>query len=426
MASKKQNPVVTWRKSRRKILDMFKNRKSLTWSELLKKAKEENIHYITFRKHIKTLISTKIIKQEIDTSEIPAVVKHRYDFERLIDEDIVYLDDVVSFIEENSRNLHQVGMSQFGEIFISEKTGKSIVESLSKTLQYTIRESIHDEWRKEVLSKYSQKEKGIIEKYEKALSNYMWLHQYLKKENLTKKSIENVENITKLRFYSFSSAKKWINQQKKEPPKLFGMVGFKMPSTQKELRKKKMLETFLAEHENLYEQFRKEVDDIPKIVAIFPSYSFRGYIRKAAQNLYQLPLKEKLTIRVTEENKDDYKKLISSYLEQFGDQQLAYMCQICGQVYKKQKKIRDHIKDDEKYSDPDELIQPLDKKYFEEGLDFLEKKNLPVENNRINADESSLDRMEKEFEDSMKDIRTMARLEGLSVAKVKKQLKVKD
>jgi len=394
LGSKKLNPLAAERQSRRMVLDFFENENPLTWTQLWKKANKKGMNYNTFKKHMENLISTSLIKQEMDTSETPAAVKYRRDFERLIDKDIVYFDDVVNFIEKNSKNLDQVFITYFGEIFVSEARGKGIVESLSKTLQYTVRASIHDEWRKEVLCRYSDKERKIIVKYETALMDYMWLHQYLKKENLTKKSIENFENITKLKFYSFSSAKKWISQQKEEPQLYLGMGGFKKPSTKKELKEKKRLESFLAEHEKLYEEFDKEVDNIPKIVAIFPSYSFKGYVKKAYNNILQLPLKDKLELRITEDNKEYFKNILLDYLEFFEDQKIIYRCLICNKLFKKKKKIRYHIKHDEKYSNPDKLIQPLDKKYFEEGLEFLEK-NLPVKNNRIDATESSLDRMEK-------------------------------
>ena len=397
---KKKNPQAAWRESRRKILDFFEtDDQKFTWTELWNKAKSNGMNYNTLKSHMKDLTSTNVVQQELDSCEIPAVIKYSCNAKRIVDMDVIYSDGLVSFIEERNRNLNNVFLAEGGEVIITDSEGKEIVNQLkNELLKLRLRLKISDVWEKTVLSKYPTEQKKIITKYAQVLIDYIWIHQKYKKEDIindmknwcseiimdeerfkvetdslsysaksSQKIIEAHEISWKHLFHNFREIEEWKNSQIKMPVEL---RDYSEPSEEKELKEKKKLEEFLIKHEQLYEEFFKKTETEPKLTLIVPSFSFLDSQDKFRKAYDQLPIEVTLS-QYEGQKKRALTQEIQNFLKKFDNKSTLFRCNICGQIFDKRKKAENHVKYDEKKLNAKEIVQTLDKQHYQEMLSFL-------------------------------------------------------
>jgi uncharacterized protein YnzC (UPF0291/DUF896 family) len=421
MVSEKRNPMVAWRDTRKKILTFFENGKKLTWEEIWQKAKKQKIHYSTFKKHMKKLTSTKIIKQEVDDSVTPAKIKYFFSPNHLLNEQSLELYDIVTFIEDSSRDFNRFKITQFGKIYFFDERGKNILEKLKKKRELSdIQLEISDIWKEEILNSYPKKEREILRKYERALMGYMWLHLHFQKDKLSEESIKNVEDVFGSSFCSFENAKKQVKS----------IDIFILPSTPEKLEEKARLEQFLEEYENFYNGFDEKVSNQPKIVEVTPSFGFAGYTRKAFDNFSKLPLEFQVDSYLgSKQYLEERKNTMIELVKHFGKKKVLYQCSLCGKCFQRRKKLEDHLTFDEKRSNPKDFIRKLDKAYYLKAIKLLDKKikeKQIIEGVPPDVQEmvkTFLNESNKKHEKDLEDfIKNVAQMEGLTIDEVKRQM----
>lgn len=330
---------------------------TLTWDQLWRKAKENEIGYETLKRVVARLTKSGILRASVN-----------YELEREFTlvaplPKVVYLSEVIGFLQKQLEKWN-LPLS-FGRMCLfSELSSSDLKELVSHKDQAKLWEAqvvLHKIREKIALNKFSEEDKRQILQYEeKARTLVDLIHKSQDKIALRKlvEATSSPEQVThKMRSWS-KHLKGFDTEFVILDPRHIDALVSKCGSKTEEIE---TLTRWLKENRKLYDEFLERQKEQPKLLLTISS-GFDGYMRESSRLARMFPVEWVLS----EEQKrnPEFKKKVKNIVERFGDKSTIYLCGECDSFFRKKSKAENHVKKLHTGRDVKPSVQEIDTNYY--------------------------------------------------------------